>query len=257
MRFLTVALLVAAAAPAAAGPLDSLQYRTTLRTDRPTTAGPAAQPGETDYLLGGPPTFGVAAVSFPAWAAADPAYPGAAFSLIRSGGLIAFWAAGRTGDASAGGRYALDVELRDAAGRVGHVSYAGTFSAWWSWAGGWWDNGLTFDEGRAAPDIDPADSRRSVWLGPTRYDVELGFGLGGPYYQQDADGAWQQVWYADDPGVYRQGGYSIEGSGAFYAIVTPAQTPEPATLILASVGVCVSWAARRRRSAPAVRPGEE
>ena len=249
MRLLTAAaLLVILATPAIAGPLDTLQYRATFRTDQPSIPGPAQLPGETAYLLSGPPTFGVVAGEVRDWTAIAPAYPSAGFSVIHLGSLTPFTAAERVDnlEVNGDGRYTLDVEFRDASGRVSAVSLSGAFSA------GWWGG-----HGSASPIFVPPDHEGGLggppwgtfWLGSSRYGVQLGYGAGGPFYTQNENGDWQAIWYAVDPIPIRNGGYWTEGSGSFYATITPIQTPEPGTLILAAMGVCVVWFARRHRPA--------
>jgi hypothetical protein len=250
MRLLTTAVLLAAASPATAGPIDTLQYRTTLRTDRPVTPWLASPPGETAYLLAGSPTFGVVVTNSPDWSPASPVYPGANFATFGTGGFTPFTAAESVDDleVGGGGSYALDVELRDAAGRVGVVSFHGQFQAgWWGGHGFAW---LVFDtipgpDGAGIPP-QPVYPTGSVWLGRTRYDLRLDNGWP-PSYGQNEDGSWSEVWYPADPVPQRDGGYWTEGSGNFYATLTSAQTPEPSTLLVAGIGACGAWAARRRR----------
>jgi hypothetical protein len=250
MRLLTAAALLAAVAShAAAGPIDSLQYRTTLATDRPVTPWPAPRPGETAYLLGDSPAFGVVVSNSADWSPAYPVHPGASFSAIGTGGFTPFTAAESVDslELSGGGRYALDVELRDSAGRVGVVTFTGQFEAgWWGGQGFAWLISDTIDLGTGGAPRMPVPPSGSVWLGRTRYDVRLEEGWP-PSYRQNEDGSWQQVWHPADPVPFRDEGYWTEGSGNFYATITPVQTPEPCTLVLAGVGVCGVWASRRRR----------
>jgi hypothetical protein len=152
MRLLLAACaLTACARPAAAGPLDTWAYRTTLNTTLLPGPGPA-QPGETAYPLGADPAFGVVAAGVADWAPAFPAHPGAGFSVVTLGRLTAFTAADDPRGMTLGGsgEYALGVELRDAAGRTGAVTFRGRFEA------GWWG-----EYGYASPvwDEEPAGSR--------------------------------------------------------------------------------------------------
>ncbi len=228
--------LTASALPAAAGPIDSWQYRTTLTTDWWSGPGPASWPGETAYPLGYSPLFGIVTSSVPEWQQASPAYPSANFALVHPGALTPYIAAGVPPfpEVSGSGRYYLNLEIRDADGRVGSALFTGNFSA------GWWD-----EHGYAYPDLDVASA--AIWLGRTRYDVRLSYGSGGPYYTQDIDGNWFPGWYASDPVPYQNGAYWSEASGSFYAEITPTATPEPGTLALAGLGLCGLLAARRIR----------
>jgi PEP-CTERM motif len=227
MRLLLAAcVLTACAGPLAAGPLDPWQYRTTLVTDLSPGTGPALQPGETAYPLGADPAHGVIAAGVADWAPAYPAYPGAGFSVVTVGRLTPYIAADnlRGVNVTGGGQFALDVELRDAAGRTGVVSFRGRFDAGWS------------DEfGHASPVWTDAPSG-SVWLGGTRYDVRLDYGWP-PQYMQMEDGSWVPVRYAVDPALIHDGDYWSMTSGVIFATVTPTATPEPGTLALAGLGL--------------------
>jgi hypothetical protein len=239
MRTITAVLALAAfTLPATAGPIDAWQYRTTLRTDQSPGAGPVYWPGETAYPLGNSPAFGVVASGVPEWQPAFPAYPSANFALAHFGALTPYIATEPTfPEVSGGGQYFLDLEIRDAEGRVGMLTFSGNFFA------GWWG-----EHGYAGPDNTPATG--SIWLGRVRYDVQLSYGAGGPYYQQDGDGNWYPSWYAVDPVPYQNGSYWSEDSGAFYAEITPAATPEPGTLMLAAIGFGSLVTARRFRVVP-------
>ncbi|VTR95231.1 : VPEP [Gemmata massiliana] len=250
MRWLPVALLVCTAtSPAVAGPIETVQYRTTLRTDQPVIALPASNPGETAYSLGGNPAFGVVVTNSPEWQSATPVYPGAGFSNIETGGFTPFTRSDRLDDlnVAGNGRYALDVELRDAVGNVAVVSFSGQFET------GWWEGHafawLLFDtipspDGAGIPP-EPIPPSASAWLGQTRYNVRLDNGWA-PTYRQNEDGTWSEVWYPADSVPVRNGGYWTEGSGSFHATLTPVQTPEPSTLLLSGIGACGLWFTRRR-----------
>jgi hypothetical protein len=244
-----VFVLLAAALPAAAGPIDSWQYRTSLRTDQAPGAGPVSWPGETAYQLGHAPEFGVVTSSVPDWEQASPAYPSANFALVHPGTFTPFITAGGPlfPEVSGGGRYFLDLEIRDAEGRVGVASFSGDFSAgWWGEHGSAWPifDTIPTPDGAGIP-VQPIYPSGAIWLGRTRYDVRLDYGFGGPYYMQDADGNWFSGWFAADPVPFQNGGYWSEYSGSFYAEITPTATPEPGTLALAGIGLCGVLAARR------------
>ena len=229
------------AAPAVAGPLDTLEYRSTLRTNLAPAVGPTVQTGEVAYRMGAEPAFGVIASSYAGWSPAYPAYPSANFSVVQLGGFSAFAAAEDLRHLEVGGqaRYFLDVEIRDAAGHVGVLSFSGRFEAAWSHENGSaWPvfDPVTPGGNAGAPPV-PWPPSGSIWLGPTRYDVRLEYGLVGPDYSQNDDGTWYESFYAVDPAQVRDGAYWVEASGGFYAYLTPAATPEPGTLALAAVGL--------------------
>jgi hypothetical protein len=238
MRTLAAVFALAAfALPAAAGPIDTFQYRTTLTTDWSPGPGPVYWPGETAYPLGDSPLFGVVTRGVPQWQPAFPAYPSANFALAHFGAFTPYIAASEPfPEVSGGGRYYLNLEIRDADGRIGSTLFAGNFSA------GWW-----YEHGYAYPDLDVASA--AIWLGRARYDVRLSYGSGGPYYMQDADGNWYPGWYASDPVPYQNGTYWSEDSGAFYAEITPTAAPEPGTLVLVCIGLGGLLFRRLRRSA--------
>ena len=213
MKRLTATILhLALAVPVAAGPLDTLQYRVTLHTDRPIAAGFATQPWETAYLLADSPAFGVVVTNSSEWGSVSAAYPRASFSLIGAGGFTPFVSTMNIDSLEivGGGEYTLGMEFRDAAGHQSVLSFTGSFFAQW-WSG----------HGYASPVYLPPDHQGgpggppsgSFWLGGTRYNVQLGYGSGGPYYTQDADGNWGESWYAVDPVPFWDGGYWREDSG--------------------------------------------
>ena len=150
----------------------------------------------------------------------------ASFSLLGAGGFTPFASTMNIDslEIAGGGEYTLGMEFRDAAGHQSVLSFTGSFFAQW-WSG----------HGYASPVYLPPDHQGgpggppsgSFWLGGTRYNVQLGYGSGGPYYTQDADGNWGESWYAADPVPFWDGGYWREDSGSFYATVTPA-TPSRA-----------------------------
>jgi hypothetical protein len=218
--------------------LYSWQYRSTLSAFTLWGSGPGAAywPGETAYVMGYSPLFGVVTRGERDWSATYPPYPSANFALVFPGTLTPYIAASGPPfpEVNGSGRYSLDFEIRDAAGRVGSALLVGNFSAGWSGEGGY-----------AYPDLETASA--AIWLGRTRYDVQLHYGSGGPFYQQDADGNWYPAWFASDPIPYQNGGYWSENSGSFYAEITPVAAPEPGTLALAGVGLCGLLAVRRVR----------
>jgi PEP-CTERM motif len=251
-------VLSAVASPAAAGPLDTLQYRATLRTDLPVTAGPVLYPGDTAYLLGDSPAFGVVAWSAPDWHQGYPAYPSAGFAVVGLGGLAAFTAASELWnlELEGGGRHALDVEFRDAAGQVGALSFSGRFvTGWWHGSGDAWPLFDVSDSGGdlGAPPF-PRPPTGSVSLGRTRYDVELSYGWP-PDYRQGEDGQWFEVLYPADPVPLWDGAFWMEGNGGFLATVTATAAPEPSTLVLVGMSACAVWAARRYRQHGGHRTG--
>lgn len=215
--------------------MDPIQYRTTLRTDRPIVSGPTHGPGEAAYELSASQAVGVVASGVPDWTAAGPAYPGAGFVVAPLGALTPF-SQGRFTDTMPvveyDGRFTLDVEVRDAQGRSGRVTVAGGFTSGWDG-----------DRAFLGPAFDGPELA-SVWLGSARYDVRVGFGWT-PQYQQRDDGRWEEVWNAVDPVPVADGPYWVESVGGFYATITPAATPEPGTLLLAMVGLGGAFAARR------------
>jgi len=249
VRLLTTIGLFVVVSSAVAGPLPTFEYRTTLRTDLTPAAGVPTIAGETAYQMGASPTFGVIAGGVPDWTTGGPAYPGADFAVGSAGRLNPFAVADRVDSVSVGGngRYTLDVELRDAAGRVGVVSFSGRFEA------GWWDSngyvGLLFDTidpGTGGIPPQPVPPTRSVRIGGTLYDVRLDNGWA-PLYRQTDDGHWEKEWYPADSVPFRDGGVWSEGVGELNLTVTASETPEPGTLILAGVGVCGAVAAWCRR----------
>lgn len=227
-----------AAPPEPSGPINSWQYRSTIGayTLWGTHPGPALGPGEYAYLMGYSPMFGVAIRGESDWSATYPAHPSADFALVFPGTLTPYIAAAGPPfpEVSGSGRYGLDLEIRDAEGRVGSALLVGGFTAGWSAEGGY-----------AYPDIETASA--AIWLGRTRYDVQLHYGSGGPFYQQDAEGNWYPGFYAVDTIPYQNGGYWMESSGSFYATITPVAAPEPGTLALAGIGLCGLLGARRLR----------
>jgi hypothetical protein len=238
MNALVLCALTVSAPPEPPGPDYSWQYRTTLTTYLPPGPGPASWPGSTSYPLGSAPMFGVVTSSPPDWQSASPAYPSADFALVFPGALTPYIAANGPPfpEVSGSGRYYLNLEIRDADGRVGSALFAGDFSA------GWWG-----EHGYAYPDLDVASA--AIWLDRTRYDVQLHYGSGGPYYQQDIDGNWYPGWYPVDSIPFHDGTYWTEGNGAFYAEITPVAAPEPGTLALAGIGLGGLLVRRLRRTA--------
>ncbi|MFO0800514.1 MAG: PEP-CTERM sorting domain-containing protein [Gemmataceae bacterium] len=238
MRPLLATLAAAACvAPAAAGPIDPIQYRTSLRTNLPSGPGPTHWPGETAYTLPAPLPIGVVTSGIPDWTPADSAYPAAGFSLIPLGGFTAFTAERFTDTfpvVEGGGRFTLDVDVRDTQGRAGRVTVAGTFTS--GWDGDHAFGGPSFDSPEVA----------AFWLGNTKYGVRVGYGWM-PQYQQREDGRWEEVWYAVDPVPHEDGPYQVESIGGFYATITPTATPEPGTLLLAGIGLSGAVIGRRVR----------
>ncbi|VTS01473.1 : VPEP [Gemmata massiliana] len=238
MRPLLAALITAACAvPAVAGPIDSIQYRTSLRTNLTPGSGPTHLPGETAYTLPAVLPIGVVASGVPDWTSADPAYPAAGFSVAPLGGFTPFTPERFTDTfpvIEGGGRFALDVDLRDQQGQVGHVTVTGAFTS--TWDGDRAFIGLALD----GPEV------TSFWLGHNRYDMRLGYGWA-PQYQQREDGQREEVWNAVDPIPVRDGPYWVESVGGFYASLTPTATPEPGTLLLAGVGLGGLFVGRRLR----------
>jgi len=228
MRSLLAAcVLTACAGPLAAGPLDTTwQYRTTLSTTLRPGPGPATQPGGTAYTLGTDPAYGVIATGIADWTPASPAYPGAGFSVVPLGQLTSFTTVNdtRSLNVSGGGQFVLDVEIRDAAGRTGVMSFRGPLVA------GWWG-----EFGYASPTWTDAPTG-SMWLGKTRYDVRLDYGWP-PEYMQMEDGSWVPLRHAVDPALIHDGDYWMMTSGMIFAAITPVATPEPGALALAGIGL--------------------
>src|SRR5262249_51695113 len=133
MRALASFVLLAFAVPATAGPIDTLEYRSTLRLDRPLGPGPHTGLNETAHPLGGPPFFGVIASSEPAWLPTYSPFPSADFTIVPVGDFTSYIAGHElpAHDAGVMGRagYFLDLELRDSAGHTGVVSFAGDLNA--------------------------------------------------------------------------------------------------------------------------------
>ncbi len=237
MRLLiAVCALVVFALPAAAEPPNVWEHRSTLRTDLSPGPGPVSQPGEIAYLLASSTTHGVVAAGVSNWTRSSSAYPSADFSLVQLGNLTAFAMGddGRNTEVSGSGRYYLDLEIRSADNRVGMVTFTGPFTTGWS-------NGY----GYVIPDDLPTFG--TLWLDGMLYRIRLGYGLGGPYYQQSESGTWEQVWFATDPVPIRNGGYWTENTGAFYAEITPTLTPEPSSCALAGIGLTGFLLVRRAR----------
>jgi hypothetical protein len=179
----------------------------------------------------------------PDWTAANSAYPAAAFSVVPLGGFTPFTDRLFTHTyppAEGGGRFALDVDLRDPNGRAGRVTFTGTFRSAWG-----------DDQAFFAPSFDGPDAKPVV-VGGTLYDVRLGYGWL-PQYQQRDDGRWEEVRYAVDPVPRWDGPYRVETVGEFYATITPVATPEPGTLLLAGVGLGGLLVGRRVRRSPPAR----
>lgn len=228
--------------PVAAGPLDSLQYRTSFRFDRPSGPGPASGSRFTTYPFGDSPLFGVGAEGTSVWQDVYPAYPSAGFAFQYAGSLKTYIANGPSLSASGSEPYRFDVELRDATGRVGAVSFSGTANVTWS-------DGY----GYASPLAGNPPSG-ALLLGDTRYDVQLSYESGLYYYWDYGGGAYvrtQLVLVPKNP--YPDGDYTSAFGGIFYATITPAPepigTPEPGALALACAGFGGLCAARRLRRA--------
>ncbi len=225
--------------------MDPIQYRTSLRTNLLPGPGPTHWPGETAYSLPAPLPIGVVASSVPDWTLADLAYPTSGFSVVPLGGFTPFTPERFTDTfpvIEGGGRFTLDVDVRDPHGRAGRVTVTGNFTSGWDG-----------DHAFAGPTLDGPEVA-SFWLGPTKYDMRLGYGWM-PQYQQRDDGRWEEVWNAVDPVPQQDGPYWVEGVGGFYATITPTATPEPGTLILAGVGLgglgVGRWVRRSRLRQPA------
>ena len=244
MRAFAVAFaLLVFAAPVVAGPIDTLQYRSTLRLDRPPGPGPHTWLNETAYPLGGPPLFGVIASSEPAWLPTYSPFPSADYTIVPVGGFTSYIAGHELPAPDAGvmggARYSLDLELRDPAGHTGLVSFAGELNA------GWTDGG-----GTASPDGLPVPG--SVWLGDTRYEVQLTYNFGTVQFYNVNGDYWIPVWSLPPPSPPVQNGdYLTQQNGRWHATVIeapePVGTPEPGTLALAAIGLSGLLGARRLR----------
>jgi hypothetical protein len=238
--------LAAFALPAAAGPIDTLQYRATFGVLGSSGPGPNHGAAETAYPLGGPPLFGVVVSSSPEWSDAYPAYPSADFAFLLIGRLNPYIAGGLpTTNLSVRAQYSLDFELRDNAGRVGVIEFQGSFDTGWSSWGGY---AIPFNTPHGYPFGNP---QGSVLLGDTRYDVQLSHdttlihytNLGGGFYFP-----WRLPPFSTP---YPDGDYTSQSGALLYATITaapePVGTPEPGTLLLAGVGLCGLLAVRRLR----------
>jgi hypothetical protein len=246
MRAFAVAfVLVAFALPAAAGPIDTLQYRSTLRLDRPPGPGPHTWLNETAYPLGGPPLFGVIASSEPAWLPTYLPFPSADYTIVPVGGFTSYIAGHELPAPDAGvmggARYFLDLELRDSAGHTGVVSFAGDLNASWTDGGG-------------TVSLDVLPSPEFVWLGDTRYLVQPTYNYGMVQFHNISGDYWIPVWYPPPPSPSVQNGdYLTQENGRWHATIIeapePVGTPEPGTLALTTVGLSGLFAVRRLRRA--------
>src|SRR5262245_854467 len=222
--------------PAVGQPPAGLEYRTKLRTDLSPGPGPVSQAGEIAYLLAGSTTHGVITTAVPGWTAASPAYPSADFWLVQLGALTAFSKDGQplNMEVSDTARYYLDLEVRTADHRVGMLTFTGTFST------GWWG-----DYAFATPNDIPTWG--TLWLDGMLYRIRMGYGVGGPYYQQAVAGTWSPTWFAADPVPIRTGGFVTQTTGQFYAEIIPVSTPEPSSWALAGIGLSGLLLVRRAR----------
>lgn len=243
MRPLAAFALLACAGPAAAGPLDALQYRATFHIDRPPGPGPGVGVNETAYPLGAAPLFGITARGTPEWMDTYPAYPSAGFALLYAGALGAYV----VGDGSALARgeapFRFDLELRDTAGHTGTASFVGVADAGWN--GGF---------GFVSPLRSNPTPPQPLVLGDTRYDVQLSYDSALIFYSQAPGGAFYLPTRLDFlPTPHSDGEYTSRFGGFIYATVTPTPepvgTPEPGTLALAAAGLGGLLAARLRRAA--------
>jgi len=239
MRLLVTAFaLLFFAGSVAAGPLDSLQYRASFRFDSLPGPGPVRF-RDTAYPFGSSPLFGIITQDTPEWQDTFPAYPSADFAFQYVGSLRTYIANDAPPYVNGSEPYRFDVELRDTDGRVGAVSFGGSFGVTWS-------DGY----GYASPFGGPQSG--SLLLGDTRYDVQLSYERALFFYQDFGSGVYfrsQLVLIPTTP--YPDGEYTSAFGGIFYATITPTPepigTPEPGTLALAVAGFAGMFAVRRLR----------